>query len=287
MPPAADVLVKQRGGTLRYTRLMGDPSARVVFSVSAALVRRHESDDKRKALPAAAPLRGERGESCRRATMPDEDEIQKWVEQFQDAPRRRARTAHRLRRLHLETAVVDAAVRKHAEQARGSFGDALKQITDSDVLAELWKQFDPTGVKREAWRRVHGSELATPFEVHGFELSEVARHSLLVWQKGDDDQLPDAAQVWLNSLPDPQQEQEAASATTPNGNAHSLSDHDRRVAKVERNFSAHGRGGKPEYIEFYDGKATPQQFSDWKRGDRRHAGKAWPLLEAAADDFPD
>lgn len=226
---------------------------------------------------------------------PDEDEVRKWIERFEVEPQRKAQQAHRLRRLHLETAFMDAAVRKQAEQARGSFGAALKQITDSDVLAELWKSFDPDGVKREAWRRVHGSELRTPFEVYGFELSEVARHSLLVWQKCDDGRLPDAVQDWLNSLPDPLPASEPVQQEPaprhleqpPKADDRNLSHHERRVAKVEMNYSDHGRRDKPAFIEFYRGKVTPQQFTAWKNGDRRRAGKAWALLEAAADDLSD
>jgi hypothetical protein len=205
---------------------------------------------------------------------PDENEVQEWVERFKEEPRRRAKTAYRLRQFYLDPAIL------HVQSAsRGP-------TTDSDVLAALWERFDPTGVKREAWRRVHGSEMSSPFGMYGLELSDVARSRrfIRVFRKGEDGLL----HPW-NALTDSAPSQEQPAAPTTNAKSETpapLSDHGRRVAKVERDFSPRGRDGKPAYVEFYDGKATPQQFSDWKRGDQRRTGKAWPLLEAAADDLP-
>jgi hypothetical protein len=120
--------------------------------------------------------------------MPDEQEVQRWVRQFREDQRRMQETneaitamaeqfnqgpmtavdggalsiiGHSVADATAVTTVLDSAAMTAVDGGLPSF--VFNQI--AEALESLWNSSDPTGAKREAWRRIYGREPGSPFEM--------------------------------------------------------------------------------------------------------------------------
>jgi hypothetical protein len=94
--------------------------------------------------------------------MPDEDEICKWVTQFEADRLQSESAATALVGINTALKETTEAFAKIAIPESAISAVVFPQI---DITAMIWDREDPTGAKREAFRRVYGYVPSLPFEM--------------------------------------------------------------------------------------------------------------------------
>ncbi len=236
--------------------------------------------------------------------MPKEDEVQRYVAYFEALRKKPLGYLDSFdpgitRNFALFQDSLNLAAARAAEMTAMAAALAVPPLPALDLTQQgLWLQFDPTGAKREAFRIVYGYLPSHPMDIEFLRLGRsvdttaassepaiaenelTAGPTLGIGPASSSTEIEPANNaVGASSEPAIAQKESTAGHGEP---VLVISDHERRVANVCRNF---GGKDKPPYKEFYKKlKLSNSEFAAWRRGDPKHCGWAKrDLLDKAAD----